>query len=137
MLYRRIENKLGISPLHSDRDLARLVDEGLPLTSVDSLLTTGMSSEEIYRLVVPRRTLANRKIRHALLTRDESDRAVRIARIISQAEEIFGDEAKAARWMRKPKACFDGRIPIELLRTEAESRIVEQTLLRIDFGFAA
>jgi hypothetical protein len=35
MLYHRIETKLGISPLQSDRDLARLVEERLPLSSVD------------------------------------------------------------------------------------------------------
>jgi hypothetical protein len=37
MFYRRIGTKLGISSLRSDRDLARLVDERLPLTSVESL----------------------------------------------------------------------------------------------------
>jgi DNA-binding winged helix-turn-helix (wHTH) protein len=87
-----------------------------------------MSDEEIYRLIVPRRTLAHRRIRHESLTHDESDRAVRIARITSQAEEVFGDDAKAARWLRKPKIRFEGRVPLELLRTEAGSRIVEEML---------
>jgi putative toxin-antitoxin system antitoxin component (TIGR02293 family) len=127
MLYHRIETKLGISPLQSDRDLARLVEERLPLSSVDSLSTAGMSDEEIYRL----------RTQHELLTHDESDRAVRIARITSQAEEVFGDDAKAARWLRKPKARFEGRVPLELLRTEAGSRIVEEMLLQIDYCFAA
>ncbi len=36
MFYRRVETKLGIGPLHSDRELARLVEEGLPPKSVDS-----------------------------------------------------------------------------------------------------
>jgi putative toxin-antitoxin system antitoxin component (TIGR02293 family) len=96
-----------------------------------------MSDEEIYRLIVPRRTLAHRRTQHELLTHDESDRAVRIARITSQAEEVFGDDAKAARWLRKPKARFEGRVPLELLRTEAGSRIVEEMLLQIDYCFAA
>ena len=137
MLYRRVETKLGISPLHSDRDLARLVEDRLPLSSVESLSTHGMSDEEIYSFIVPRRTLVHRKTRRELLTHDESDRAVRIARISSQAEEIFGDDAKAARWLRKPKARFEGRAPLEMLRTEAGSRIVEEMLLQLDYGFAA
>jgi putative toxin-antitoxin system antitoxin component (TIGR02293 family) len=137
MLYRRIETKLGITPLQSDRDLARLVEERLPLSSVDSLSSNGMSDEEIYRLIVPRRTLAHRKTRNELLTHDESDRAVRIARVTSQAEEVFGDDAKAARWLRKPKIRFEGRFPLELLRTGAGARIVEEMLLQIDHGFAA
>lgn len=136
-LYRRIEAKLGIGPLQSDGDLARLVEEGLPLSSVDSLSTNGISNEEIYRLIVPRRTLTLRKARHKLLTRDESDRAVWIARAISQAEQVFGNDAKAARWLRKPKQRFEGCTPLDLLRSGIGSRIVEEMLLQIDYGITA
>lgn len=132
ILYRRIEAKLGISPLYSDRDLVRLVEERLPLRSIDSLATSAMRDEEIYRLIVPRRTLTRRKAQHELLSRDESDRAVRIARIISQAEEVFGDDAKAARWLRKPKERFEGRAPLDLLRTGTGSRVVAEMLSQID-----
>jgi putative toxin-antitoxin system antitoxin component (TIGR02293 family) len=137
MFYRRIGSKLGISSLRSDRDLARLVDERLPLTSVESLSTHGMSDEEIYSLIVPRRTLVHRKTRHESLTHDESDRAVRIARITSLAEEVFGDDAKASRWLRKAKTRFEGRSPLEMLRTEAGARLVEEMLLQLDYGFVA
>lgn len=137
MFYRRMEVKLGVTPLRSDRDLARLVDERLPLTSVESLSHHGMSDEEIYNFIVPRRTLVHRKTRHEALTHDESDRAVRIARITSLAEEVFGDDAKAARWLRKAKSRFEGHTPLEMLRTEAGARLVEEMLLQLDYGFAA
>ena len=137
MFYRRIETKLGVTSLRSDRDLARLVEERLPLTSVESLSSHGMSVEEIYSFIVPRRTLVHRKSRHEALTHDESDRAVRIARIASLAEEVFGNDAKAARWLRKAKTRFEGRSPFELLRTEAGARLVEEMLLQLDYGFAA
>jgi putative toxin-antitoxin system antitoxin component (TIGR02293 family) len=136
MLYRRIETKLGVSPLRSDRDLARLVEERLPLTTVESLSSHGMSDEEIYSFIVPRRTLVHRKNRQEPLTHDESDRAVRLARITSLAEEVFGD-AKASRWLRKAKTRFEGRSPLEMLRTEAGARLVEEMLLQLDYGFAA
>lgn len=137
MLFRRVETKLGVNPLRSDRDLARLVEQRLPLTSVESLAKHGMSDEEIYRLIVPRRTLVHRKSRREPLTHEESDRAVRIARMASLAEEVFGDDAKAARWLRKPKSRFDGRAPFELLSTEAGARLVEEMLLQLDYGFTA
>lgn len=137
MFYRRMENKLGITPLHSDRDLARLVEERLPLASVESLSAHGMSDDEIYHFIVPRRTLVHRKSRHESLTHEESDRAVRIARITSLAEEVFGDDPKAARWLRKAKTRFEGRTPLELLRTEAGARLVEELLLQLDYGFVA
>ena len=137
MFYRRIEVKLGVTPLRSDHDLARLVDERLPLTSVESLSSHGMTDEEIYNFIVPRRTLVHRRTRREPLTHDESDRAVRIARITSLAEEVFGDDAKAGRWLRKPKTRFEGRTPLEMLRTEAGARLVEEMLLQLDYGFAA
>ena len=137
MFYRRIETKLGVTPLRSDRDLARLVEDRLPLASVESLTNHGISDEEIYSFIVPRRTLVHRKSRHESLTHEESDRAVRIARITSLAEEVFGDDAKAARWLRKPKTRFEGRAPLDLLRTEAGARLVEELLLQLDYGFAA
>jgi putative toxin-antitoxin system antitoxin component (TIGR02293 family) len=135
--YRRIEIKLGVTPLRSDRDLARLVDERLPLASLESLSSHGMTDEEIYNFIVPRRTLVHRKTRRESLTHDESDRAVRIARITSLAEEVFGDDAKAGRWLRKTKTRFEGRAPLEMLRTEAGARLVEEMLLQLDYGFAA
>lgn len=137
MFYKRIEVKLGVTPLRSDRDLARLVDERLPLAVVESLSNHGMSAEEIYSFIVPRRTLVHRKTRREALTHDESDRAVRIARITALAEEVFGDDAKAARWLRKAKTGFEGRSPLEMLRTEAGARLVEEMLLQLDYGFAA
>jgi putative toxin-antitoxin system antitoxin component (TIGR02293 family) len=96
-----------------------------------------MSYEEIYSFIIPRRTLVHRKGRRESLTHDESDRAVRMARITSLAEEVFGDDAKAGRWLRKAKSRFAGRSPLEMLRTEAGARLVEEMVLQLDYGFAA
>ena len=137
VFYRRMERKLGTGTLTSDSDLARLVEERLPLLSIDSLTSHGLSDEEIYTYIVPRRTLVHRKSKREPLTHDESDRAVRIARITSLAEEVFGDDAKAGRWLRKIKERFDGRTPLEVSRTEAGARLVEEMLLQLDYGIFA
>jgi putative toxin-antitoxin system antitoxin component (TIGR02293 family) len=137
VFYGRIQRKLGAKNLHSDQDIARLVEQRLPLSSVESLTSTGLSDDEIYRYVVPRRTLVHRRSKREPLTHEESDRAVRMARITSLAEEIFGQDAKAARWLRKPKDRFEGRTPMELLRTEAGARLVEEMLLQLDYGIFA
>jgi putative toxin-antitoxin system antitoxin component (TIGR02293 family) len=136
-VYCRVELKLGVTSLRSDHDLARIVQERLPLTSVASFAENGLSEDEIYSFILPRRTLSHRRSRGEFLTHEESDRAVRLARIISLAEEIFGEDAKAARWLRKPKVRFAGRAPLELLRTDAGARLVEEMLLQLDYGFAA
>ncbi len=83
VFYRRIQRKLGTKGLQSDQDLAHLVEQRLPLSSVESLTSHGLSDDEIYKYVVPRRTLVHRRSKSEPLTHDESDRAVRIARITS------------------------------------------------------
>jgi putative toxin-antitoxin system antitoxin component (TIGR02293 family) len=136
-VYCRIELKLGATSLRSELDLARIVEERLPLSSIEAFSENGLTEDEIYRFILPRRTLSHRKSRGEFLTHEESDRAVRLARVISLAEEVFGEDARAGRWLRKPKVRFSGRTPLELLRTDAGARLVEEMLLQLDYGFAA
>jgi putative toxin-antitoxin system antitoxin component (TIGR02293 family) len=97
----------------------------------------GFSEDEVFQLVVPRRTLARRRARDELLTVEETDKALRLMRIALQAEQVFGDPAKAYRWLRKPKRALDGATPVAYLATEAGGRAIESWLIRIEHGMAA
>jgi len=88
-------------------------------------------------LVVPKRTLARRVAAHEPLSVEETDKAVRLARIDRLAAEIFGDPAKAHRWLRKPKRSLEGETPLAYLATEAGARAVEEMLNQIDHGILA
>ena len=136
-LYSRMGNKLGAPRIRSDRDLASLVEKRLPATAVRSLVRGGLSDAEVYQLIVPRRTLAHRIAKHQPLSKDESDRAVRVARVTAMAEQAFGEHERAWRWLRKPKRHFNGKTPIEMLGTEAGARLVEEMVTRIEDGIAA
>ena len=107
------------------------------MNTVKALVRGGFSDSEAYELIIPRRTLAHRIARQELLSKEESDRAVRVARIASLAEQAFGDPDRAWRWLRKPKRRFEGRTPVELLATEAGARLVEEVISQIDDGMAA
>jgi putative toxin-antitoxin system antitoxin component (TIGR02293 family) len=72
-----------------------------------------------------------------MLSREESDRAVRIATITSMAEQVFGDSERAWRWLRTPKKHCEWRTPMEQLGTEAGARLVEEMLQQIDHGMLA
>lgn len=135
--YARLGGKLGVPRIRSDRDLASLVEQRLPATAIQSLVRNGLSDAEVYQLIVPRRTLAHRVARHQPLSREESDKAVRVARIAVMAEQVFGEFERAWRWLRKPKRQFDGKTPIEMLATEAGARLVEELIAQIDDGMAA
>jgi len=134
---KHIEEILGSSRLRTDRDLVNIVEQRLSARAIDSLRRSGLTDEEIYSLIIPRRTLTHRRARREALSRDESDRAVRIARVIALCEEVFGDRARSWRWLRDGKRRFEGRTPLEMLGTEAGARLVEELLYRIDDGMAA
>lgn len=136
-LYGRLRSRLGVPGIRSDKDLVALVENRLPAAVVRSLVRAGLADSEVYQLILPRRTLAHRIARREPLSREESDKAVRVARITALAEEAFGDRDRAWRWLRKAKRRFVGRKPIELLATEAGARLVEELIGQIDDGMAA
>ena len=79
------------------------------------------------------RTYARRKQQGKPLTATESDRVLRIARVASQAERVFGARDKANRWLAKDSAIL-GAPPLALLATDAGARAVEDELERIEWG---
>jgi len=95
------------------------------------------SDDEIHAIVVPKRTLARRLSDGEPLTVEETDKAVRLARVDRLAANVFGDAAKAHRWLRKPKRALGGDTPLAYLATEAGARVVEEMLHRIDHGILA
>lgn len=136
-LLARIQRMLGVRALRSERDLVALVEQRLPTRAVDALRESGLRDEEIHSIVIPRRTLAHRRARGENLTREESDRVVRVARIAGLAEQVFGDRESAWAWLGRAKRQFGGRSPLQLLATETGAKLVEELLYRIDDGLAA
>ena len=102
-----------------------------------SLEAHGYSQDEIFALVMPRRTYARRVKRREPLTVEETDRAVRLARVAELAERIFGDKEKAHRWLRKPKLALGRATPLTYLASESGARMVEEMLWQIDSGILA
>src|SRR5713226_7670024 len=90
-LYSLMGGKLGVPRIRSDEDLASLVEKQLPATAVKALVRGGLSVAEVYQLIVPRRTLAHRMAKHQPLSKEESDKAVRVARITAMPEQVFGE----------------------------------------------
>ncbi len=131
----------GVAALGEDTptglDIMRLVRRGLPTTTIEFVLETGrLTLAELDRIVLPRKTLVNRR-RLGRLTPEQSDRLVRVARMIAVAEETFGGQEKANSWLRRPTAALGGEKPLDLLDTDEGARQVETLLGRIGHGIAA
>ena len=91
---------------------------------------------ELDRLAIPRKTLAHRRAK-GRLTPDQSDRLVRILRVVEEAEVTFADRTRAGLWLRRPTTALGGEAPLDLLDTEVGARQVETLLGRIAHGIAA
>jgi putative toxin-antitoxin system antitoxin component (TIGR02293 family) len=121
----------------SEFELAALAESGLPLATVKRLTEHGLTRDEVHSLVIHRRTFKHRKSNKQKLSQEESDRAIRAARILALGQAAFGDSESALRWLRQPKMRFEGRTPIRMMATEAGGRLVEEMLLQIDEGMFA
>jgi putative toxin-antitoxin system antitoxin component (TIGR02293 family) len=127
---------LGVA-VRSQADLATAVRNRLPLSALSGLTRAGLSDDEIARFVIPPRTKRHRAERNQALTVEESDRAVRILRVQTIAEDTFGDAEKAHRWLRRPLAALAAATPLEVAETESGARVVETILAKIAWGAAA
>jgi putative toxin-antitoxin system antitoxin component (TIGR02293 family) len=122
--------------IRNSDDLAELIREGLPATTVTVLaqrLDVG-STVLSKKLGIPQRTLTRRLSRRSRLSAAESDRTVRLARLYASAVEMIGDEDKAVAWLQTPNRALRGERPLDQLDTDVGAREVEDILGRIAYG---
>lgn len=56
---------------------------------------------------------------------------------MTRANEVFGDEREAQRWLNEPQRALHGQTPLEAQRTEPGVQQVDLVLGRIDHGIFA
>ena len=117
-------------------DLVKQVRAGLPASTVTMLADTLNlhKSQVAERLNIPSRTLSRRLASNSRLTHDESDRTLRMAKVVALANEVLGAEDKASRWLVTPNRALAGRKPFDQLDTELGVRSVEEILYAIAYG---
>jgi len=116
--------------------LARRIEQGLPFRAfVELRRELGLSREAAARLVrIPMRTLARRQ-RARRLAPDESERVVRLRRVLAAAADLFEGDREAARsWLARGNRALGGRTPLEACRTEVGAREVEALIGRLEHG---
>jgi len=140
----------GVEAASKGAEVLAMVERRFPPAMVDRLLELGLEQEEIDSIVMPTRRVQLDPGSKQALTVSESDRLIRLLRVLSLAERIYGSRARALRWLRRPSgrlgqaervaAELDGaeterRKPISLLTTDIGARMVEELLLQIDEGY--
>src|SRR3984957_16152109 len=101
------------------------VESGVPVaTMTDFVSASGVPLKDLSDIVIPARSLKPRRARRESLTPDESDKLARLVRVFDHAVRVFDGIERARTWLNEPKRRFEGRAPIEMLRTETGARMV-------------
>jgi putative toxin-antitoxin system antitoxin component (TIGR02293 family) len=130
----QIGDWLGLRSPATEADILRIVEGRLAPSVIKRLSVLGLERAEIDAVVIPSRTLQHRRSRREKLTVEESDRVLRVIRMLSLTESVYGSRERALAWLRRPHPRLEGRAPLSLLKTDAGSRIVEELLIQIDEG---
>jgi putative toxin-antitoxin system antitoxin component (TIGR02293 family) len=128
-----LEQYIGVSP-NSALNLAEIAEKGLPTDSITYLKAQGLTFSEVSEIVISPRTLKHRRARRELLSVEETGRMLRVARILSLADQVFGSHEKALTWLRQVDDRINERTPLSMLQTESGGRLVEDLLWQIDEG---
>jgi len=128
--------KIFAHPIQKSDELVAQVRAGLPAATVTMLADKlSLKRDQVAkRLNIPARTLSRRLATKSRLTHDESDRTLRMAKVVALANEVLGGESKASSWMTSPNRALGGKIPFDQLDTELGAHSVEEVLLRIAYG---
>ena len=124
--------------MRSPLTLVDRINDGLPFDAVDAFVKRAALDPALRYRIVAKATLANRRKGQARLSRDESARLARGAKILALAEDVWGSTEDARAFLHRPHPMLEDRRPIDVtLDNEFGADLVEGILQRLRFGSAA
>jgi putative toxin-antitoxin system antitoxin component (TIGR02293 family) len=130
-----VEKKtLSIKAKHSS-ELIRKIQKGLRFSELETLQNSiALPFEQLAaKLAISRSTLQRRKAA-GRLSPDESDKVMRLSRLLEHATKVFGDIEKARAWLKFPQRGLGGAVPLDYAETEVGAREVDDLLGRIEYS---
>lgn len=129
---RRVVRRLAGSYL----ELMELAAAGLPKATLTSLAAAATGSDadalRLRRLVIPDATW---KRRVDVLSPDESDRTIRLARVVAFARYVWhGNREATIAFLNTPHSLLHGLTPLACANSDAGARAVEDVLMRLLHG---
>ena len=112
------------------------VEQGLPYGAFERLaaLLETSAADLAQRLRIPARTLQRRKQSGALSV-EESERLLRLSRILQASLDLFeGDRKAAIAWLGRENRGLAGQTPLEMSSTELGGEEVLNLIGRLEYG---
>jgi putative toxin-antitoxin system antitoxin component (TIGR02293 family) len=131
--FKRLDSDLAALPTGK---LLQLVQQGLPFKIFAKVSAqTRIPLRELAAIIeIPERTLARRRVA-GRLGRDESERLLRLARVVASSTRLFeGDIDAALTWLKTPQKALSHNTPLSYARFEIGAREVEDLIGRIEHG---
>lgn len=126
----------SLAPLLVREGAVELVRRGLPFKMLDEVAAAaGVGRLALAEVIGLSRTTLSRRRDADALKPAESDRLVRLARLVAMAHELMrGDGAAARRWLQEANELIEGESPLERASTEVGGREVEELIGRLRHG---
>ena len=111
------------------------IRRGLAIAEFASLAAwLGCTEDELAGWLGLARATLHRRKQAGLLDAAESERLIRVARLMARATEVFASEESARSWLRRPAMALAGESPLAFADTEIGARVVEFLLGRLEHG---
>lgn len=115
------------------------VSEGLSFAALERLLRVAdLPAGRVAEVLrIPARTFHRRKVQ-GRLSAEESDRLLRLSRVLGRVLELFeGDIPATKAWLESPSKALGGARPMDLVQSEPGAMEVEALIGRLEHGVFA
>jgi putative toxin-antitoxin system antitoxin component (TIGR02293 family) len=130
-----LDKKTHSAKAKHSSELIRKIQKGLRFSELETLQNSiDLPFEQLAaKLAISRSTLQRRKAA-GRLSPDESDKVMRLSRLLEHATNVFGDIERARAWLKFPQRGLGGAIPLDYAETEVGAREVDDLLGRIEYS---
>lgn len=116
-------------------ELVSTVREGLPTERFDVLREMlDVSSGTLAEVVGITPSTLSRRRKRGTFDKDESERILRVARLVARAVDVLDGLENARKWLTEPARGLGGERPLAFADTEPGAREVERLLIRLEHG---
>ena len=131
----KLGQSLGLK-VYSMSEAIEKIRAGLPIKSLETFRrSSGLQMEQLVRILrIAPRTFARRKVQ-GRLSIDESERLIRLGRVLERTLELVGGNLHDAReWLSTPAPALGGQTPLDMTQTEIGAEEVMHLIGRLEHG---
>src|ERR1700745_1335869 len=121
-----VEKKMSNAKAKHPTELIRKIQKGLRFSELETLQNSiDLPFEQLAAKLAISRSPLQRAKAAGRLSADESDKVMRLSRLLEHATNVFGDIERARVWLKFPQRGLGGAVPLDYAETEVGARAVD------------